>query len=412
MGRAAHIGNRLRVGSGGEMRLRLTDPHVSAEHLEVERAAGGFMVKDLGSTNGTWFEGSKIQTALVPVGATLKVGESYLRIVPQPEPMEVAPSASRRFGELVAESLAMREVFAVLELAARSDATLLVQGETGTGKELVARAVHDASARRDKPFVAVDCGALPEGVMESELFGHVKGAFTGAERPRDGAFLRANGGTVFLDELSAVPLAVQARLLRVLEERKVRQLGSDVEKPLDVRVIAASGPNLEGRVAAGAFRPDLYYRLSVVSVTLPPLRARREDIAPIVARLLERRGFAAGPIAGENLARLTAHAWPGNVRELRNVVDRALALSPNAQQFSELKLKVASGDEDALAVRTDLPFKEAKEAVHAAFERAYLKSMHEKHDGNVSAGAREAQVDRKHWRSLLRAHGLVEGDED
>ena len=412
MGRAAHVGNRLSVGSAEGARLRLTDPHVSAEHLEVERAPGGFTVKDLGSTNGTWFEGSRIQTALVPVGATLKVGASYLRFVPQPEPVEIAPSAARRFGELVAESLSMREVFAVLELAARSDATLLVQGETGTGKELVARAVHEASARRDKPFVAVDCGALPEGVLESELFGHVKGAFTGAERPREGAFLRAQGGTVFLDELSAVPLAVQARLLRVLEERRVRQLGSDAERPLDVRVVAASGPNLEGRVAQGTFRPDLYYRLSVVAVTLPPLRARREDLAPLVAELLKRRGFDPGGVGGENLARLQAHAWPGNVRELRNVVDRALALSPQATQFTELKLKVAAGTDDGLQVRTDLPFKEARQAVNDAFERAYLKSVHEKHQGNVSAGAREAQVDRKHWRSLLKAHGLVEGDSE
>jgi transcriptional regulator with PAS, ATPase and Fis domain len=412
MGRAAHVGNRLRVGSGEGARLRLTDPHVSAEHLEIERAAGGFTVKDLGSTNGTWFEGSRIETAKLPVGATLKVGESYLRLVPQPEPLEIAPSASRRFGELVAESLAMREVFAVLELAARSDATLLVQGETGTGKELVARGVHEASARRGRPFVAVDCGALPEGVLESELFGHVKGAFTGAEKPREGAFLRAQGGTVFLDELSAVPLAVQARLLRVLEERKVRQLGSDAEKSLDVRVIAASGPNLEGRVAAGTFRPDLYYRLSVVAVTLPPLRARREDLAPIVSELLKRRGFDPDGVAGENLSRLMAHAWPGNVRELRNVVDRALALSPSAMKFSELKLRVAAEPTDALAVRVDLPFKDAKDAVTGAFERAYLKAMHERHGGNVSAGAREAQVDRKHWRSLLKAHGLVEGDSE
>jgi transcriptional regulator with PAS, ATPase and Fis domain len=410
MGRAAFVGNRLSVGSAEGARLRLTDPHVSAEHLEIERTAGGFQVKDLGSTNGTWFEGSRIETAQVPVGATLKVGESYLRFVPQPEPLEIAPSASRRFGELVAESLAMREVFAVLELAARSDVTLLVQGETGTGKELVARAVHESSARRGKPFVAVDCGALPEGVLESELFGHVKGAFTGAERPREGAFLRAQGGTVFLDELSAVPLAVQARLLRVLEERKVRQLGSDAERPLDVRVIAASGPNLEGRVAQGTFRPDLYYRLSVVAVTLPPLRARREDLGPIVAELLRRRGFDAEDVGGENLARLMAHAWPGNVRELRNVVDRALALSPGATRFSELKLRVAAGPDEALAVRTDLPFKEAKDAVTQAFERSYLKSLHERHGGNVSAGAREAQVDRKHWRTLLKAHGLVADD--
>jgi DNA-binding NtrC family response regulator len=163
-------------------------------------------------------------------------------------------------------------------------------------------------------------------------------------------------------------------------------------------------------VAQGSFRPDLYYRLSVVTVTLPPLRARREDLAPLVAELLKRRGFDAGAVGGENLARLTAHAWPGNVRELRNVIDRALALSPQARTFAELRLRVTAGPDDALAVRTDLPFKEAKEAVTDAFERAYLKSMHEKHGGNISAAAREAQVDRKHWRTLLQAHGLAVAD--
>jgi DNA-binding NtrC family response regulator len=330
-------------------------------------------------------------------------------VQPQVRPVDLAPSVSRRFGELVAESLAMREVFAVLELAARTDVTVLITGETGTGKELVARALHDASPRRRAPFVVVDCGALPESLLESELFGHVRGAFTGAHADRQGAFQRAHGGTLFLDELGAVAPAVQARLLRVLEARTVRAVGADVERPVDVRVVAATPTDLAGRMASGDFRADLFYRLSVVSVELPPLRQRREDLAPIVSELLRRRGFNTDGIAGPNLDRLRVHAWPGNVRELRNVIERALALSPGAADFQALRLDVtpASPTPGVLEAQTDRPYKEAKEALLQGFELRYLREVHARFDGNVSAGARFAGVGRKHWRELLQRHGLV-----
>jgi DNA-binding NtrC family response regulator len=324
----------------------------------------------------------------------------------------VPPSSARRFGELVAESLAMREVFAVLELAARSDVTVLITGETGTGKELVARALHDASARRNKPFVTVDCGALPEGLLESELFGHVRGAFTGAVADRKGAFQRADGGTLFLDELGAVSGTVQSRLLRALEARTVKPVGADQERAVDVRVVAATPVELATKVAAGAFRSDLYYRLSVLSLELPPLRARREDLVPVVRELLRRRGFEDVLPAGPNLERLMVHAWPGNVRELRNVLDRAVALSPGARDFASLRISfepIAPG-QDGLGVRVDLPFKDAKDVVVAAFEAKYLAEVHRQHEGNVSAGARFAGVDRKHWRELLRKHGVLLSD--
>jgi transcriptional regulator with PAS, ATPase and Fis domain len=413
LGRAVALDGARSVGTSSGNDLVLTDERVSGRHCVVTPEGARFSLRDEGSTNGTWLEGVRVTEAVLEPGVTLKLGRTFVRLQPLTRALELPPSASRRFGDLVAESLAMREVFAVLELAAQSDVTVLVTGETGTGKELVARALHEQSARRKKPFVAVDCGALPESLLESELFGHVKGAFTGALADRKGAFQRADGGTLFLDELGVVSPAVQARLLRVLETRQVKPVGADQEKAVDVRVVAATPVDLSTRVASGAFRSDLFYRLSVLSLELPPLRARREDIAPIVAELLVHRGFDVAPkVAGANLERLLVHAWPGNVRELRNVIDRALALSPGVREFEKLRLGFdAIAPTGGLGVRVDVPYKEAKDAVLEQFEARYLGEVHRQHDGNVSAGARFADVDRKHWRELLRKHGLINGEE-
>jgi DNA-binding NtrC family response regulator len=245
-------------------------------------------------------------------------------------------------------------------------------------------------------------------LLESELFGHVRGAFTGAAQGRVGAFPRANGGTIFLDELGGIPKAVQARLLRAIEERTVRPVGADQDKKVDVRVIAASPIDLTTRIAEGSFRPDLFYRLSVVRVVLPPLRARREDIPALVTEMMRRRGLASGRVAGPNLDRLMAHPWPGNLRELRNVIDRAIALSPGATVFGDLKVAITpQAADEALSVRTDLPFTEAKAAVLQNFELRYLRDVLQRCEGNISAAARESELDRKHLRSLLRKYGLV-----
>ena len=408
VGRAALIdADEVVIGTDASCGLVLTDERVSHRHAIVKRDGIRFVVRDLGSRNGTSYEGSLVAEVRVSAGATFRVGRTFIRIRPQPRPLDVAPSRSRRFGDLVGESLAMREIFAVLELAAATDATVLLEGETGTGKELAARAIHDASPRRRGPFVAIDCGALPESLMESELFGHVRGAFTGASGPRQGAFARANGGTLFLDELGTVPLTVQARLLRAIEARTVRPVGSDDEKPLDVRLVAASRDDLEARVADGAFRSDLFYRLSVVRVSLPPLRARREDIEPVVTELLKRRGLEPGAIEGAGLDALRGHGWPGNVRELRNVIDRAIALSPGARNFANLRIDVAPRSaDDALTVRGDLPFADAKQLVIDTFEVRYLRELLARCDGNLSLASRESGIDRKHLRTLLRKHGL------
>jgi len=410
-GRACRLGeDDVTIGTDAACDLVLSDDRVSGRHLALRAVEARFVVRDLGSRNGTWYEGSRVSEVTVPAGSTLLAGKTALRIEPEAQPLDLPPSQARRFGELVGESLAMREVFAVLERVAASDATLLVEGETGTGKELVARAVHDASPRRRGPFIAVDCGALPEGLLESELFGHVRGAFTGAANARNGMLVRADGGTLFLDELGRISPTVQARLLRVLEERVVRPLGGDTERAVDVRVIAASRDDLDAEVAAGRFRPDLLYRLAVVRVALPPLRTRREDI-PLLARdLLRRRGLVDEAPSGPGLDRLIAHGWPGNVRELRNVIDRALALAPGARRFAELAIRIDPSPlaGDGLAVRSDLPYAEAKAAVLHDLERRYVADVLARTGGNLSAASRESGIDRKQLRALARKHGLVE----
>ncbi len=414
-GRACRIAEReIVIGADPKCDLVLSDDRVSKRHVALAAVESRFAVRDLESTNGTFYEGSRIEKVTVPAGSTLLIGKTALRIEPEAQPLDIAPSQARRFGELVGESLAMREVFAVLERVATSDATLLVEGETGTGKELVARAVHDASARRRGPFVAVDCGALPENLLESELFGHVRGAFTGAANARTGMIVRADGGTLFLDELGRITPTLQARLLRVLEERSVRPLGGDTERAVDVRVIAASRDDLDTEVAAGRFRPDLLYRLAVVRISLPPLRTRREDIPGLVRELVRRRGFGEEPPIGPNLDRLIAHGWPGNVRELRNVLDRAIALAPGAQRFSDLQIRIDASPVagEALAVRSDLPFAEAKAAVLHDLERRYLADVLARTGGNLSQASRESGIDRKHLRTLARKHGLVDGPDD
>ena len=406
-GRAIRLEGRIVVGSGASCDLTLSDGRVSEEHLSLERGTSGYLLEDLKSTNGVYYEGSAVTAAALPVGATLKVGHTFLRIQPTSSALEVEPSQSCRFGELVGESLIMRELFAVLELASQAAVTVLIEGETGTGKELAARALHDSSERRKGPFVAVDCGALPESLLESELFGHVRGAFTGATHRRQGAFAKANGGTIFLDELGRISPAVQARLLRVIEERQLKPVGSDSTTSIDARVLAASRHDLDLEVAEGNFRADLFYRLSVLRVRMPPLRSRREDIPMIVEALCASRGFSTGPIGGTNLDRLSTQPWPGNVRELRNVVDRALALSPGAANFSELRIAGGNQDaEDGLTVRSDLPYSEAKDAVLHAFERKYLADAFARCGSNVAQTARDIGLDRKHLATLLKKHGL------
>ena len=391
--------------------LVVDDPQVSRRHAELSAEPDGVRVKDLGSTNGTWWQGSRITEVVVGSGALLKLGAVTVRIGAGEAP-RVPPSDRHRFGAMVGRSVAMRELFAVLELAAPSDATVLIEGESGTGKELAARAVHDHSDRAGGPFVVVDCSAIAEALIDSHLFGHVRGAFTGAERERKGAFVEATGGTLFLDELGELPLPAQARLLRALEAQTVQPVGADRPVSVDTRVVAATHRDLARMVAAKTFRFDLFYRLAVVHVALPALRDRLEDLPELIAAFYAARGVEPGPIAGDNLARLERHAWPGNVRELRNVLERAWAMSGKGAPVAALRLWVDASTAAEVdrpdVVDTSLPFKDAKERWNDQFERRYLAAVFASHDGNITRAAEHAGINRRHFRELLYKHGLLE----
>jgi DNA-binding NtrC family response regulator len=403
------------VGNGAECTLQIDDGFVSRVHVEITLEGARFRVRDLGSKNGTYIGANRITEVVVPEGTRVSLGHTKLCLLAAPRYDQPAPSPHERFGQLVGRSVPMREVFAVLERIARTDASILALGETGTGKDMLARSVHAASSRAEGPFVTIDCGAIAAELAESELFGHVKGAFTDAAESRAGAFERADGGTLFLDEIGELPLALQPLLLRAIETRVIRRVGSNTQKKVDVRVIAGTNRDLDAMVADGEFRSDLYYRLAVVLVELPPLRARLDDLPLLVDVLLRDLGVAApGPIEGPNLARLSAHDWPGNGRELRNVLQRALASSGASQvPFRKLSFHVGTprrvtehAPARAHAIDIERPFAESKEEAVAAFERAYLTQLLAATEGNVTEASRRAKINRRHLYDLLKKYGL------
>jgi two-component system response regulator GlrR len=318
--------------------------------------------------------------------------------------------SEERFGRMVGRSPAMQAVFDVIGKASMSEATILLEGETGTGKEISAEAIHRGSPRRDKPFLVVDCGAMPPNLLESELFGHERGAFTGAVSARQGVFEAANGGTVFLDEIGELAIDLQPKLLRVLERREVRRVGTNNHLPVNVRLIAATNRSLRQQVAEQKFRSDLYYRLAVVEVKLPPLRERLPDLPLLVEHVVRNLGIVdeetLSAVRGPQfLAALGHHTWPGNIRELRNYLERCLALRDFAPpRGATATAAMPAGPEGA--VNIGQPLREAREAWVSSFERRYLEELLRLHDNRVSAAARAAGVDRIYFYRLLWKHGL------
>jgi two-component system, NtrC family, response regulator GlrR len=398
------LDHRTTLGSAPNMDVPIADRTVSRIHAELDPRADGVWIRDLGSRNGTFVEEVRVVEARVPDGGRLRVGSTTLVVRYRPEPVPIQLWPSDRFGALVGRSTAMRELFATLDSIARADATVMIQGETGTGKELVARAIHERSSRAAGPFVVVDCAAIPETLFESELFGHARGAFTGAISAQGGAIQAADGGTLFFDEIGELPLALQPKLLRVLESRTVRPLGETQHRPIDARFFSATHRDLREMVNAGAFREDLYFRLSVLPIMVPPLRQRPEDIDPLVAHFLAAFG-ASAPLPQAVVEDLRARPWLGNVRELRNVVERIVALGPErARVMTDAQSAPLPSTEPRPLAQAflDKPLKELREDV----EREYVRGLLERHGRNVNAVAAAAGIDRTYVYRLIKKYAL------
>jgi DNA-binding NtrC family response regulator len=393
----------ISFGSSPQCDLVLTDKTVSRTHLRAELHGDEVVMVDPGSTNGTFIQGSRFEKIVIGFGAEVKLGRTVIKFLPDEEIVEPEPLEQSALGSIVGSDTKMRQLFKLLSDVAATTATVLIEGETGTGKELIAEEIHNHSPRRDGPFVVFDCGSVPRELIESMLFGHVKGSFTGAITDRRGAFAEAHGGTIFLDEIGEMALDLQPSLLRVLDKRAVRKVGSNTYEKIDVRVVAATNRDLRAEVAKKTFREDLYYRLAVIRVSVPPLRERGSDIPLLVHHFMGAFGQGLD-VTPEDMAKLQRHAWPGNVRELRNVVERACLLSHGTTiNIDDALVHEAA---PALGIRTDLPFKEAKGQLVDMFERKYIDDLMRKHKMNLSAAAREAQIDRKHLRELIRKYGL------
>jgi transcriptional regulator with PAS, ATPase and Fis domain len=399
------------VGTGPGADLRVVDGTVSREHLRIALLPGGVRLRDEGSKNGTWIGGVRVADVTLTRDTAVEVGKTRLSLQIEAGSLDLPLSASHAFGSAIGESPAMRHLFTVLERAAVSDVTVLLEGESGVGKDVLAHAIHDRSPRAAGPFVAVDCGSIPAGLIESELFGHERGAFTGAVQARVGVFEQAHGGTLFLDEIGELPLELQPKLLRALETRSVRPVGAARPRVVDVRVLAATNRRLAEASRAGEFRPDLFYRLAVARVTVPPLRDRREDIAPLARTFLRAaRRDPSVQLPPDLAALLQAYDWPGNVRELRNVIERyaVLGATEAALLFDTSPRTAPSGDDD-LAL---LPFHEARRRALERFERAYLPRVLERAGGVVTRAAELAEVARPSFYRMLERNRDPRDDGD
>ena len=437
------------VGAMSDNDVVVKDQTASRYHAKIVQEDSGYVLVDLRSTNGSFVNKVRIREAFLTPGTTIAIGQTRFRFNAHEEQVAIVPSSSDRCGDIIGGNAGMRQLYSIIEKIAPTATTIVIEGETGTGKEVVAQSVHKLSPRSKGPIIIFDCGAVPPNLIESELFGHEKGSFTGAVMTRQGLFEMADGGTLFLDELGELPIDLQPKLLRVLENREVRRVGSSKSTKVDVRIIAATNRNLEDEVKAGNFRQDLFYRLSVVRIRLPALRERLDDVGMLVSHFLEHQRYNRTP-QGEKRCRGVAPAamqvmqsynWPGNVRELVNVIERAVSFCEggiiDVQDLPE-HLRTAQpmqtpyqpptvdpdsgmgeggmGEGISLSpeaprpptelVSGDVTFKDAKEKWVSAFERDYIISLLKRHDGNISHAARESDIDRKYFRKLMKKYDI------
>jgi DNA-binding NtrC family response regulator len=397
----------IRIGKAPTNHFCVPDPTVSRFHCVIERTPRGLLLRDLGSFNGTQVGGCWVESAYLTPHVPIQLGNTVMQLIVA----EVAETSSAATApRILGSSPAVQRLVAMLPRLAASGANILLEGETGTGKSMVAELVHRMGPRAQAPFLVVDCGALAPSLVEGELFGHERGAFTGATERRTGAFEAAQGGTVFLDEIGELPLDIQPRLLRALEERTVRRLGSTRPTQIDVQIIAATNRDLRQAVAAGGFRADLYYRLDALRLAIPPLRERPEDIPPLVDHFcLRTRAAVDAELLERMKADFAARPWRGNVRELRNAVEKAVLLGDLGAETPapEVNAVRASTEDEADAIDFSIPFRAAKESAISRWEHRYLTMLIRHVGGNVSEAARISRVDRGHLRDLLREHGIT-----
>jgi DNA-binding NtrC family response regulator len=408
---------RLLIGKGPACTMRLSDPVVSRRHLAVEVIGSRLRVTDLGSTNGTRINGIAITDAYVSGGECVQLGDTTIEITTsEGDPTRADAQPVEGFGLTVGQSPQMRRLYPLCQRLAASDVPLIIEGETGTGKEVLAESIHMLSSRSKGPFVVFDCTAVPANLMEAELLGHEKGAFTGATAVRKGVFEQAEGGSLLIDEIGDLDLTLQPKLLRVVERRQVRRLGGSGVTRVDVRVIAATRRDLDREVASGRFRDDLFHRLAVARVELPPLRERVGDVRVLAARFCEDLGMDPRTIPPMLMARWEDAAWPGNLRELRNAVVRWAALGEAELDATDASAPrpanpgpVADAIDEVLNLK--LPFADARQRVVADFERRYVKRMLQAHGGNVSRAAVASGIGRRYFHMLLARKGPSEPGE-
>ncbi|AKT42062.1 sigma 54-interacting transcriptional regulator [Chondromyces crocatus] len=404
-------GHDARIGSAKECDLVLTDRAVSRVHLRIRLEGDTIRVTDEDSRNGTTIDGVRIRDAYARPDSSIQLGNTQLRLRMLSDLIEFPVSSRESFGQLRGRSVAMRRLFGQLESIAPTDLTVLIEGETGTGKDLVARALHGESARAQRPFVIFDCSAVSAHLFESELFGHVRGAFTGAVSDRPGALEAADGGTLFLDEIGELPQEMQPKLLRALESLEVHRVGSNKVQPVDVRIIAATNRSLSREVERGSFREDLFFRIAKVHVRIPPLRERPADI-PLLARhfeqtLTQRARTPLQPLSDAIVRAFAEKTWAGNVRELRSAVELACHLGVSTSPGTDAPLA-----SDSLEIDTRVPLLVGRDQLIDTYVKRYLEVALEKTGGNVSRTAELAGVGRKFVQQAMRRYGLRDRDQE
>ena len=395
----------LLVGTSPACALQVTDPTVSRRHLQVELdGEGNVVLQDLDSSNGTRLGAMRIGTVTLSADETLELGHTTLRIerLTHREKKELPVRVT--FGRYFGASTEMRRLYPMLERLAKSDIPTLIEGETGTGKELMAESLHEESPRAKEPFVVFDCTAVAPTLMEAELFGHERGAFSGATQQRKGLAELAHKGTLLIDEIGELSAALQPKLLRLIDRGEVRRVGGNTVMQVNLRILAATRRDLEAEVAAGRFRDDLFHRLAVGRVTLPPLRKRRGDVSLLARRFMQDFGYDDTAVSPAVLNRWEHYGWPGNVRELRNAVLRYLTLGEVGRAGGDPgtsgELDPSAADFLEALLQLELPLPEARRRLASEFERRYLARALEKNGGNVTRAARSSGIARRHFQHL------------